>query len=98
MYVDSNGIRVNYSLDGNQGSPWVTFITGIANDTTMWDGQIPALEDDFNILRLDTRGHGGTQATDGDYTFDMLMKDVGNGKDRRNGSGCGNHGATRVHR
>ena len=54
MYVDANGIRINYRLDGWQGSPWVTFITGIANDTTMWDGQIPALEDEFNILRLDT--------------------------------------------
>ncbi len=49
MYVDANGIRINYRLDGSQGSPWVTFITGIANDTTMWDGQIPALEDEFNI-------------------------------------------------
>tara|TARA_B100000949_G_scaffold34893_1_gene28647 strand:+ start:1757 stop:2548 length:792 start_codon:yes stop_codon:yes gene_type:complete len=76
MYVDANGIRINYRLDGWQGSPWVTFITGIANDTTMWDGQIPALEDEFNILRLDTRGHGGTEATDGDYAFDMLMNDV----------------------
>ena len=76
MYVDANGIRVNHRVDGRQGAPWVSFITGIANDTTMWDGQISELEDDFSILRIDSRGHGGTQATEGDYTFDLLMCDV----------------------
>ena len=69
MYADSNGIRIHYRTDGREGAPWVTFINGIANDITMWDGQIEELEDDFHILRYDARGHGGTQATEGDYTF-----------------------------
>lgn len=76
MHAEANGIRIHYSIDGREGAPWVTFITGIANDITMWDGQIPALESDFRILRYDSRGHGGTQATEGDYTFDMLMGDL----------------------
>lgn len=76
MYADANGIKIHYEIDGREGAPWVTFVTGIANDTTMWDGQIAPLEDDFRILRIDSRGHGGTQATEGDYTFDMLIGDV----------------------
>ncbi len=76
MYADANGIRIHYRIDGREGAPWVTFITGIANDMTMWDGQVPALQDGFRILRLDPRGHGGSQATEGDYTFDMLIADV----------------------
>ena len=76
MYADANGIRVNYQVEGREGAPWVTFVTGIANDTTMWDGQVPVLQDDFRILRIDSRGHGGTQATEGDYTFDILIGDV----------------------
>lgn len=76
MQVESNGIQIGYELDGRRGAPWVTFITGIANDTTMWDGQVPGLEKDFRILRLDSRGHGGSEATEGDYTFDMLIGDV----------------------
>jgi 3-oxoadipate enol-lactonase len=76
MYAEANGIRVHYQVDGREGAPWVTFITGIANDITMWDGQVPALESDFRILRYDSRGHGGTQATEGDYTFDMLIGDL----------------------
>jgi 3-oxoadipate enol-lactonase len=76
MYADANGIHIHYRIDGREGAPWVTFITGIANDMTMWDGQVPELKDDFRILRLDSRGHGGTQATVGDYTFEMLIADV----------------------
>ena len=54
----------------------MTFVTGIANDLTMWDAQVPALEKDFRILRYDLRGHGGTPATAGDYSIDMLVRDL----------------------
>ena len=36
-----NGIEVKYRVDGREGAPWVTFVTGIANDLTKWDGQVP---------------------------------------------------------
>jgi 3-oxoadipate enol-lactonase len=54
----------------------VTFVTGIANDVTMWDGQISAIGNDFRILRYDLRGHGGTQTTAGDYSLPLLMGDL----------------------
>jgi 3-oxoadipate enol-lactonase len=76
MYADANGIRIHYRIDGRDGAPWVTFITGIANDLTMWDGQIAALAGDLRILRYDSRGHGGTQATPGDYSFEILIGDL----------------------
>ena len=40
MYARANGIRIHYRVDGRAGAPWVTFVTGIANDLTMWDGQV----------------------------------------------------------
>ena len=76
MLTQANGIDIHYRIDGREGAPWVTFVTGIANDVTMWDGQIPALEQDFRILRYDRRGHGGTQATSGDYSFPLLIGDL----------------------
>jgi 3-oxoadipate enol-lactonase len=42
----------------------------------MWDEQVAALKNDFRILRYDQRGHGGTQVTEGAYTFDTLAADV----------------------
>lgn len=76
MYANANGIRVHYRIDGSEGAPWVTVVTGIANDLTMWDGQLPALQDEYRILRFDARGHGGTEATPGDYSFPTLIGDI----------------------
>jgi len=75
MFIVS-GISVNYRIDGRSGAPWVTLVTGIANDLAMWDGQLPALEREFRILRYDLRGQGGTQATAGPYSIDLLVKDL----------------------
>ena len=54
----------------------MTFVTGIANDLTMWDGQVPALAGDFRILRYDLRGHGGSEATAGPYSMKLLVEDL----------------------
>jgi 3-oxoadipate enol-lactonase len=68
-------IRTRYRIDG-AGARWVTFVTGIANDLTMWDGQVPALAGDFRILRYDLRGHGGSEATAGPYSIRLLVEDL----------------------
>ena len=68
-------MRINHRVDGAAG-PWVTFVTGIANDLSLWDGQMPALERDFKCLRYDLRGHGGSEATAGDYSMEMLVRDL----------------------
>ncbi|MBI3372507.1 MAG: alpha/beta fold hydrolase [Betaproteobacteria bacterium] len=68
-------IDSHYRIDGEDG-PWVTFVTGIANDLSMWDGQVPALERDFRVLRCDLRGQGGSPATEAPYTIDLLVQDL----------------------
>ena len=50
--------EVSYRVEGTSG-PWVTFITGIANDYSMWDAQVPPLSGEFRVLRYDLRGQGG---------------------------------------
>lgn len=68
-------MKSHYRIDGC-GERWVTFVTGIANDLSMWDGQVAALERDFNVLRYDLRGHGGTPASGGAYTIELLVSDL----------------------
>jgi 3-oxoadipate enol-lactonase len=68
-------IRTNYRSSGG-GDRWVTFVTGIANDLTMWDVQAAVLARDFKVLRYDLRGHGGSEATVGDYTIGLLVDDL----------------------
>ena len=75
-HVDINGIKIEYKVDGKEGAPYVTFITGIANDLTLWDDQAAVLGKDYRILRYDLRGHGDTQATEGDYSIELLLRDL----------------------
>ena len=74
--VDTNGIKIEYRFDGKEGAPYITFVTGIANDLTMWDSQVAALGRDYRTLRYDLRGHGDTQATEGDYSIELLARDL----------------------
>ena len=76
MKAKINGIDINYVIDGPDGAPWVTFITGISNDVTMWDDHVAALSRDFRLLRYDSRGHGMSGASRAPYNFEMLIGDT----------------------
>jgi len=67
--------NANHRIDG-RGARWVTFVTGIANDLSMWDGQVPVLEQRFRVLRYDLRGHGGTPPSGSQYSIDILVRDL----------------------
>jgi 3-oxoadipate enol-lactonase len=67
--------RINYRVDGERG-PWVTLVTGIANDTTMWNAQMPALTPHFRVLRYDLRGQGGSEPTPPPYSISLLVDDL----------------------
>ena len=74
--IQANGIAVNYRLEGPAGAPVVMFSNSFVTDLGMWDLQVPAFTKAHRMLRYDTRGHGGTQATPGPYTMDLLVADV----------------------
>jgi 3-oxoadipate enol-lactonase len=70
----SRAAEVSHRVDGAAG-PWVSFVTGIANDYSMWDGQVPALTR-FRVLRYDLPGQGGTPPAAGEVTIGSLVKDL----------------------
>jgi 3-oxoadipate enol-lactonase len=76
MKAQANGIKVNYDLTGPEGAPVVVFSHSLSATLNMWDAQMAALTDRFRVLRYDLRGHGGSEATEGAYSFDMLAQDV----------------------
>lgn len=76
MFASVNGLEVHYVVDGPEGAPWVTFVTGIANDVTMWNGQVAALAGKYRLLRYDLRGQGKTAATPGPYSIASLGQDM----------------------
>jgi 3-oxoadipate enol-lactonase len=76
MKINANGISINYQIDGPDGAPWLIFSNSLLTNISMWDDQAAELQKTHRILRYDQRGHGGTQATDGHYSFDVLIADV----------------------
>jgi 3-oxoadipate enol-lactonase len=76
MQSSVNGIRINFEIDGPDNAPWLVLSNSLLTNLSMWDDQVAALKSSFRILRYDQRGHGGTQATEGSYSFDLLVADI----------------------
>jgi 3-oxoadipate enol-lactonase len=76
MRVSANGISFNIAIDGPDGAPWLVLSNSLLTSLSMWDDQVAELKKTYRVLRYDQRGHGGTQATEGSYSFDLLVADV----------------------
>src|SRR5436190_7404205 len=76
MKIKANGITVNYQVDGPEDAPWLVFSNSLATNLSMWDDQARELKQAYRVLRYDQRGHGGSDAPPGRYTFELLIADV----------------------
>jgi len=75
-FATSSGARIYWKLEGADDKPALVLLNSIGTDLGLWDATMPALLGAFRVLRLDTRGHGASDAPDGDYTLAMLACDV----------------------
>jgi len=75
-FATIHNARMFYRLQGNAGLPVLILSHSIGTDHAMWDVQVENLLPHFQILRYDTRGHGASEATAGDYSIEMLGKDI----------------------
>lgn len=74
MQARANGIDIHYEISGS--GPWLTLSHSLCCDASMWAPQMAELERRFTVLRFDTRGHGGSDAPVGAYTFEQMTDDV----------------------
>jgi 3-oxoadipate enol-lactonase len=63
-------------MTGKPGAPTVILGHALAANLSMWKPQLTMLERSFSVLSYDIRGHGGTEATPGDYSLALLAADV----------------------
>ena len=75
-FATIRGTRMFYRLQGNAGQPVLILSHSISTDNAMWDLQADGLLPYFQVLRYDTRGHGASEATAGEYSVEMLGKDI----------------------
>lgn len=77
MLLPLNGRNIAYDLIGPASAPVVCMTHSLASDGGMWAEQVPALlAAGFRVLRIDMRGHGGSDPVAGDYTMSALAGDV----------------------
>jgi 3-oxoadipate enol-lactonase/4-carboxymuconolactone decarboxylase len=75
-FANSNHARLFYRLEGVAEKPVLVFSHSIGTDHAMWAPQVPDLLSHFQVLRYDTRGHGASEVTTGEYSIETLGRDV----------------------
>jgi pimeloyl-ACP methyl ester carboxylesterase len=74
MLVTIDGRRIGYDDSGGSGVPLV-LLHGFPLDRTVWDEQLPALAG-TRVIRIDLRGCGESEPSDGPALMEVLAGDV----------------------
>lgn len=72
---EANGVRLHYLRTGGD-KPAVVLLHGLMGSGACWTDLARALEDDFDVVMPDARGHGDSSAPDHGYRYDDLASDV----------------------
>jgi len=77
MRIPIQGRAIACDLLGAEDAPVVCMTHSLSSDSGMWAEQLPPLlAAGFRVLRIDMRGHGGSDALNGPYTMRALADDV----------------------
>jgi UDP-N-acetylglucosamine 3-dehydrogenase len=67
-YVEANGIQMHYWRTGDGSKPAVVLSHGFSDNGLCWTPVARALEREYDVLMVDARGHGMTDAPETGYT------------------------------
>lgn len=69
-----NGVRIWYAEFGH-GEPVILLHGGLAN-SNYWGNQVRALQGRYQLIVMDSRGHGRSTRNDMPYSYDLMASDV----------------------
>ena len=75
-FAQINGHRCYYRLHGRDDRPVVILSHSLGLEHGMWDALTAQLLPHARVLRYDTRGHGASEETPGDYSVEQLARDA----------------------
>ena len=75
-FATVNNTRLFYRREGIEGRPVLVLSHSIGADHGMWAPQMEDLLSQFEVVRYDTRGHGASDAPQGEYSIEQLAQDV----------------------
>jgi pimeloyl-ACP methyl ester carboxylesterase len=73
-YAPVNGVRLFYAIYGH-GAPVILLHGGLAN-ANYWGNQIRGLEGRYEVIVMDSRGHGRSSRNAAPYSYDLMASDV----------------------
>jgi pimeloyl-ACP methyl ester carboxylesterase len=73
-YAPVNGIKIWYAVFGH-GQPVILLHGGLAN-SNYWGNQVPALAKHYQVIVMDSRGHGRSTRNEQPYGYDLMASDV----------------------
>jgi pimeloyl-ACP methyl ester carboxylesterase len=73
--VEANGIRLHYTRTGGAKPP-VVLAHGVTDDGLCWTPVAAALEADYDLVMVDARGHGRSEAPEGGYDSATQARDL----------------------
>jgi pimeloyl-ACP methyl ester carboxylesterase len=74
--VDTPGARIYYARYGAADGPAVVLLHGGLGNGDHWANQVAALGNRFDIVTVDSRGHGRSTRGKQPVTYDMMANDV----------------------
>ncbi len=73
-YVSAGGAEIWYGVYGS-GEPVIMLHGGLAN-SDYWGYQVPELAKRYQVVVIDSRGHGRSTRDTNDFTYDLMSSDV----------------------
>ncbi len=74
--VTANGIMIHYWRTGGQNKPVIIMAHGITDYGLNWASLAARLQNDYDIIMYDARGHGFSQKPDEPYSLNAHMLDL----------------------
>jgi 3-oxoadipate enol-lactonase len=71
-----DGAAIAWTVRGPDAAPALLLSNSLGTCLEMWDAQIEAFAARCRVIRYDSRGHGRSDAPDGDYTMERLGRDA----------------------
>ena len=73
--IEANGIRLQYTRTGGNKPP-VVLAHGFSDSGLCWTPVAEALEADYDVIMVDARGHGQSDAPESGYTLAEMANDL----------------------
>lgn len=64
-----------FETEGCQGIPWL-LLHGTRDNKLVWEGVLSEFAGKNHMIALDLRGHGKSEKTDCEYSYDLFIEDI----------------------